>query len=193
MLPLCQGRHVLDEEAYQRGTSVYLPDRAIPMLPEALSNGICSLNPNVDRLTLHLRDGHLAGRAILRYDIYESVINSNERMTYTAVREILVDRDPAQRKRYAALLDEFELMEELMAILRAKRAKRGSIDFDLPEPQIVLDLQGRMTDIIRAERNMAHQIIEEFMLAANETVADTSRRKKRRSSTASMRSRPRKN
>src|SRR5512146_1454205 len=92
-------------------------------------------------------------------------------MTYTAVRQILVDGDPGVRNRYEALLPEFELMAELMEILRAKRAKRGSIDFDLPEPEIVLDLQGRMTEIIRAERNMAHQIIEEFMLAANETVA----------------------
>ena len=95
----------LDEEAYQRGTSVYLPDRAIPMLPEALSNGICSLNPNVDRLTLTCEMDISPEGDILQYDIYESVINSNERMTYTAVREILVDRDPAQRKRYAALLD----------------------------------------------------------------------------------------
>ena len=158
----------LDLEAYQRGTSVYLPDRAIPMLPTPLSNGICSLNPNVDRLTLTCEMDISTAGDVLHYDIYESVINSNERMTYTAVREILVDENPAQRKRYAALLGEFELMAELMAILRAKR---GSIDFDLPEPEIVLDLQGRMTDIIRAERNMAHQIVEEFMLAANETVA----------------------
>ncbi len=162
---------ILDQEAYQRGTSVYLPDRAIPMLPTALSNGICSLNPNVDRLTLTCEMDISREGAIERYDIYESVINSNERMTYTAVREILVDKDPLQRKRYAELLTEFELMEELMAVLRSKRTKRGSIDFDLPEPEIVLDLQGRMTDVIRAERNMAHQIIEEFMLAANETVA----------------------
>ncbi len=168
----------LDEEAYQRATSVYLPDRAIPMLPEALSNGICSLNPNVDRLTFTCEMDVSPEGEILRYDIYESVINSNERMTYTAVREILVDKNPVQRKRYAALLDEFGLMEELMAVLRSKRAKRGSIDFDLPEPQIVLDLQGRMTDIIRAERNMAHQIIEEFMLAANETTARHIERKK---------------
>jgi ribonuclease R len=161
----------LNEEAYQRGTSVYLPDRAIPMLPTALSNGICSLNPNVDRLTLTCEMDISPEGDILKYDIYESVINSNERMTYTAVREILVDKDPLRRKRYAALLPEFELMAELMEVLRSKRSKRGSIDFDLPEPQIVLDLQGRMTDIIRAERNMAHQIIEEFMLAANETVA----------------------
>ncbi|MDA8422969.1 MAG: ribonuclease R [Nitrospiraceae bacterium] len=162
---------LLDEEAYLRGTSVYLPDRVIPMLPMQLSNGICSLNPNVDRLTLTCEMDIAASGDILRYDIYESIINSNERMTYTAVREILVDRNPAQRKRYSALLAEFELMEELMNVLRTKRSKRGSIDFDLPEPEIVLDLQGRMTEIIRAERNMAHQIIEEFMLAANETVA----------------------
>ncbi len=162
---------LLDEEAYLRGTSVYLPDRVIPMLPMQLSNGICSLNPNVDRLTLTCEMDIAASGDILRYDIYESIINSNERMTYTAVREIIVDRDPAQRKRYSALLAEFELMEELMNVLRTKRSKRGSIDFDLPEPEIVLDLQGRMTEIIRAERNMAHQIIEEFMLAANETVA----------------------
>ncbi len=162
---------LLDQEAYQRGTSVYLPDRAIPMLPTALSNGICSLNPAVDRLTLTCEMDLSPQGEVMKYDIYESVIRSDERMTYTAVREILVDKDPAQRKRYAPLLKEFELMEELMRVLKAKRSKRGSIDFDLPEPEIVLDLQGRMSEIIRAERNMAHQIVEEFMLAANETVA----------------------
>jgi ribonuclease R len=162
---------LLDQEAYQRGTSVYLPDRAIPMLPTALSNGICSLNPAVDRLTLTCEMDLSPTGEILKYDIYESVIRSDERMTYTAVREILVDKDAAQRKRYAPILKEFELMEELMQVLKAKRSKRGSIDFDLPEPEIVLDLQGRMSEIIRAERNMAHQIVEEFMLAANETVA----------------------
>jgi len=161
----------LDEEAYQRGTSVYFPDRVIPMLPMQLSNGICSLNPNVDRLSLTCEMDISPAGEILRHEIYESIINSNERMTYTAVREILIDRDPAQLKRYAKLLADFDLMAEVMNILRTKRVKRGSIDFDLPEPEIVLDLQGRMTDIIRAERNIAHQIIEEFMLAANETVA----------------------
>jgi ribonuclease R len=162
---------LLDQEAYRRGTSVYLPDRAIPMLPVELSNGICSLNPRADRLTLTAEMDVDRNGSVVRYDIYESVINSDERMTYTAVKEILVDRDPGLRKRYAALIEEFELMAELMEALRAKRVKRGSIDFDLPEPEIVLNLQGRMTDIVRAERNMAHQIIEEFMLAANETVA----------------------
>ena len=161
----------LDQEAYQRGTSVYLPDRAIPMLPPPLSNGICSLNPGVDRLTLTCEMDISPAGDIIRYDIYESVINSDERMTYTALREILVDRDLEQRKRYHAWLKGFELMAELMEILHIKRTRRGSIDFDLPEPEIVLDLQGRMADIIKAERNMAHQIIEEFMLAANETVA----------------------
>jgi len=162
---------VLDQEAYQRATSVYLPDRAIPMLPTPLSNGICSLNPGVDRLTITCEMDISPAGDIIRYDIYESVIHSSERMTYTALREILVDRDPEQRKRYYDRLKEFELMAELMEILHVKRTKRGSIDFDLPEPEIVLDLQGRMADIIRAERNMAHQIIEEFMLVANETVA----------------------
>jgi ribonuclease R len=162
---------LLDQEAYGRATSVYLPDRVLPMLPLQLSNGICSLNPNVDRLTLTCEMDITPAGSVQRYDIYESVINSNARMTYTAVREILADRDPAQRRAYRSLLAEFELMAELMEILRARRIRRGSIDFDLPEPEIILDLQGRMTDIIRAERNIAHQIIEEFMLAANETVA----------------------
>ena len=161
----------LDQEAYARGTSVYLPDRAIPMLPEALSNGICSLNPKVDRLTLTAEMDIDRNGAVFRYDLYESVIRSDERMTYTAVKQILADRDPILRKRYAPLVPKFELMAELMQAMRAKRVQRGSIDFDLPEPEIVLDLQGQMTDIVRAERNMAHQLVEEFMLAANETVA----------------------
>lgn len=161
----------IDQEAYQRGTSVYLPDRAIPMLPEALSNGICSLNPKEERLTLTCEMDIDPNGTIQRYDLYESVIISNERMTYTDVRRILVDRDSDLRKRYQPLLPHFELMAELMDVLRIRRTRRGSIDFDLPEPEIILDIQGRMTDIIRSERNIAHQIIEEFMLAANETVA----------------------
>ncbi len=162
---------LLDHEAYARGTSVYLPDRAIPMLPEALSNGICSLNPKVDRLTVTAEMDIDRSGEVFRYDLYESVIRSDERMTYTAVKQILADRDPILRKRYAPLVPKFELMAELMEVMRAKRVRRGSIDFDLPEPEIVLDLQGQMTDIVRAERNMAHQLVEEFMLAANETVA----------------------
>lgn len=162
----------LDREACNRGTSVYFPDRAIPMLPERLSNGICSLNPHVDRLTvtcemLFDREGNR-----LDYRLYNSVIKSDERMTYTAVREILVDKDPDRRDRYRVLLDDFALMEELCGRLNAMRRKRGSIDFDLPEPEIILDIQGRTTAIIESERNLAHRIIEECMLAANETVAE---------------------
>ena len=161
----------LDREAYARGTSVYFPDRVLPMFPEKLSNGICSLNPKEDRLTMTAemdfdRDGNR-----VRYKIYDSVIRSNERMTYTAVKKILVDEDPELRERYASLLEDFEIMKDLCGRLRKKRTSRGSIDFDLPEPEIILDLQGKTQDIITAERNLAHQIIEEFMLAANETVA----------------------
>ena len=163
---------MLDQEAYQRGTSVYLPDRAIPMLPEPLSNGICSLNPGVDRLTLTVEIDINRHGVIQEYDIYESVIRSDHRMTYTVVREILVENDPAQKRRFRDFVSAFELMEELMKLLNAQRVKRGSIDFDLPEPELVLDLQGKISDIIRAERNKAHQIVEEFMLAANETVAE---------------------
>lgn len=161
----------LDQEAYLRGTSVYLPDRAIPMLPPELSNGICSLNPGVDRLAMTVEMDILNSGDVTRYDIYESVIRSDARLTYTEVREMIVDKDPGRRRRYAHLLRGLEAMDELMEILRAKRLKRGSLDFDLPEPEIILDLQGRMIDIIRAERNRAHQIIEEFMIAANETIA----------------------
>lgn len=161
----------LDQEAYQRATSVYFPDRVLPMLPPEISNGICSLNPGVDRLAMTVEMLIDKTGDVQKYEIYNSVIRSNERMTYTAVREILVDKDQRQRKRYEAYLPMFEHMDELMEILRAKRTKRGSLDFDLPEPEVVLDMQGRMTDIIRAERNRAHQIIEEFMILANETVA----------------------
>jgi ribonuclease R len=162
----------LDLEARRRATSVYFPDQVVPMFPERLSNGICSLNPKVDRLTLTaemLFDPH--GQR-LEYDIYESVIRSNERMTYTAVKKILVDKDPELCRQYDYLLHDFELMEELCRRLMAVRAKNGSIDFDLPEPEIILDLQGRTTDIIREERHIAHRMIEEFMLAANRTVAE---------------------
>lgn len=161
----------LDQEARARGTSVYLPDRVIPMFPEKLSNGICSLNPKEDRLTMTAemlfdRDGNR-----LNYRIYESVIRSDERMTYTAVKEILEDQDTGLTERYQELVETFRLMKELCLRLRAKRTKRGSIDFDLPEPEIILDLQSKAINIVIAERNIAHQIIEQFMLAANETIA----------------------
>ena len=162
---------LLDLEALNRGTSVYFPDRCIPMLPEVLSNGICSLNPREERLTvtaemLFDRDGEMPEAAF-----YPSVIRSDERLTYTEVKEMLVDGNKDTVARYRPLLDDLRTMEELALRLREKRRRRGSIDFDLPEPEIILDLQGRPESIGRAERNLAHSIIEEFMLAANEAVA----------------------
>jgi ribonuclease R len=161
----------LDQEAYSRGTSVYFPDRAIPMLPEALSNGICSLNPNEDRLTKTVAL-EINGRGeVVGSRFFDSVILSQERMTYTAVRRILVDRDRECLERYRDLVDQFKLMEELALLLYASRKARGNLDFDLPEAEIILDIQGMPENIVRAERNIAHRIIEEFMIAANEAVA----------------------
>jgi len=161
----------LDQEAYSRGTSVYFPDRAIPMLPEALSNGICSLNPNEDRLTktacMEINDKG----GVIRSRFFDSVIRSHERMTYTAVRRILVDKDSECLERYRDLVDQFKLMEELALLINETRRARGNLDFDLPEAEIILDLQGMPENIVRAERNIAHRIIEEFMIAANEAVA----------------------
>ncbi|MBI5746837.1 MAG: ribonuclease R [Nitrospirae bacterium] len=162
----------LDLDAFGRGTSVYFPDAVIPMFPERLSNGICSLNPKVDRLTMTAEMYFDSEGNRTSYKIYDSVIQSNERMTYTAVRQILVDRDQEITKRYKPMIRMFELMEALSRRLYAKRIRRGSLDFDLPEPEIVLDMQGEPVNIIKEERNIAHRIIEEFMLAANETVAE---------------------
>jgi ribonuclease R len=162
----------LDLEARRRGTSVYFPDQVVPMFPERLSNGICSLNPRVDRLTLTAEMLFDPNGQRLEYDIYESVIRSNERMTYTAIKKILIDQDPELGRTYDYLRNDFELMEALCRRLMAVRTHDGSIDFDLPEPEIILDLQGQTTDIIREERHIAHRIIEEFMLAANRTVAE---------------------
>ncbi|MEK6577274.1 MAG: ribonuclease R [Nitrospirota bacterium] len=162
----------LDLDAFGRGTSVYFPDAVIPMFPERLSNGICSLNPKVDRLTMTAEMHFDSEGNRTSYKIYDSVIQSNERMTYTAVRQILVDKDQDIIKRYKPMIRMFELMEALSSRLYAKRIRRGSLDFDLPEPEIVLDMQGEPVNIIREERNIAHRIIEEFMLAANETVAE---------------------
>ena len=162
---------ILDNEAYLRGTSVYFPDRAIPMFPTELSNEICCLHPRVDRLTL---------TAELRYDengerrgvqFYPSVIRSNERLTYTLVRKILVDDEAELKRKFKHLLPSLVLMADLCQELRRRRTERGAIDFDLPEPEVILNLQGETEDIVRAERNLAHQIIEEFMIAANEAVA----------------------
>jgi ribonuclease R len=161
----------LDQEAYARATSVYFPDRAIPMLPEALSNGICSLNPREDRLTKTVAIEYDTQGEVLRSRFFNSIIRSHERMTYTDMRRILVDGDEECRKRYRHLLGEFHLMEELARLIYERRRARGNLDFDLPEAEIILDLQGMPENIVRAERSIAHRIIEEFMIAANEAVA----------------------
>jgi ribonuclease R len=160
----------LDREARLRGTSVYFPDRAVPMLPLELSNGICSLNPHVERLVMSaLMEIDPHGR-VVRYELVPGIMRSTERMTYTAVRDILA-AEAAACQRYAALVPNFKLMEELALLLNRRRVERGSIDFDLPEPLIEFDESGRMVGITRSERNFAHRLIEEFMLAANEAVA----------------------
>ena len=160
----------LDQEARLRGTSVYFPDRAVPMLPLELSTDICSLRPQVDRLVLSCTMEIDHQGEVLRYEINEGVIRSAERMTYTAVNAVL-EGDPATRKRYAPLVESFERMRDLAMILNRKRERRGSIDFDLPEPVIEFDEFGLMKSIARSERNIAHRLIEEFMLSANESVA----------------------
>ena len=160
----------LDREARLRGTSVYFPDRAVPMLPLELSTDICSLRPQVDRLVMScIMEVDHRGE-IVGYEICPGVIRSAERMTYTSVNAVL-EGDESERKRYSALVQNFELMRELQAILNRKRERRGSIDFDLPEPTIEFDELGLMRSITKSERNIAHRIIEEFMLSANECVA----------------------
>jgi ribonuclease R len=163
---------MLDLEARERGTSVYFPDQVIPMFPEKLSNGICSLNPHEDRLTVSVEMKFDANGNRLSYDLYETVIKSNERMTYSVVAKILENDDPVLSQRYHSLVSDFVLMRDLAERLRALRMRSGSIDFDLPEPEIILDLQGQPLDIVREERNVAHRIIEEFMIAANRVVAE---------------------
>ena len=161
----------LDKEAQHRGTSVYFPDQAIPMLPESLSTEICSLKPKQDRLTLSVlieidEKGH-----VCRYCFHESLIRSCERMTYSTVAKILLDHDSQERLHYAALIPDFERMEKLALLLYEKRQRRGSIDFNLPEEELVLNESGVLTNVLKSERNIAHRIIEEFMLLANEVVA----------------------
>jgi ribonuclease R len=160
----------IDNEAVERGTSVYFPDRAVPMLPLELSTEICSLKPQVDRLVLSalLEIDHRGD--VVSQEFTRGVIRSVERMTYTNVH-LLLEGDPGLRERYAPLVQRFELMRDLALILNRKRAKRGSMDFDMPEPLIEFDEFGQMTGVIRAPRNIAHRLIEEFMLAANEAVA----------------------
>ena len=161
----------LDKEAFNRGTSVYLVDRVIPMLPHKLSNGICSLNAGVDRLALSCLMEINSKGEVVDYRIEETVICVKERMTYTSVKKILEDKDPEEISRYESLVPMFCEMEELAAVLRSKRKKRGSIDFDFPETKIILDKEGKPVEIKPYDRNVATKIIEDFMLVANETVA----------------------
>jgi ribonuclease R len=161
----------LDREAYERGTSVYFPERAVHMFPGELATGLCSLNPHVDRLVQScLMEVDRRGR-VVRSEFHDGVINSDERMTYTAVNAILTERDSGLTKQYAALVPMFELMRELFHVLNDARRRRGSIDFDLHEAELIMDEGGMVEDIIALERNVAHRLIEEFMLLANETVA----------------------
>jgi ribonuclease R len=162
----------LDEEALRRGTSVYLVDRVIPMLPHKLSNGICSLNQGEDRLALSCIMDIDENGNVMGHRIAETVINVDRRMTYTAVNAIITDRDEAVMKEYEAFVSMFDQMKELADILREKRKKRGSIDFDFPETKVILDERGKPLEIKPYERNAATKIIEDFMLMANETVAE---------------------
>ncbi len=162
----------IDVEARKRGTSYYFPDRVIPMLPRELSENLCSLLPDEDRLafTAEMEFDRYGKRFGQKF--YPSLIKSNERMTYTQVARILTGEDQALTERYQGLIKDFENMVELASALRGRRMARGSLDFDLPEPEVLLDIQGRPEAIVRAERNIAHILIEEFMVAANEAVAE---------------------
>lgn len=161
----------LDKEAFRRGTSVYFTERALPMLPPHLSSGICSLNPAEDRLCL-TADMEFDGQGrMIDSRFYPSVIHSQARLTYTLVKEMLVAGGPEIITRYPSVYQDLRTMAELCKALRGRRMERGSIDFDLPEPEVILDIQGQIEEIVRAERHIGHQIIEEFMIATNEAVA----------------------
>ncbi|MEK4230589.1 ribonuclease R [Solibacillus sp. FSL H8-0538] len=165
---------VLDLEAYERGTSVYLTDRVIPMIPHRLSNGICSLNPQVDRLTLSCEMIIDGSGQVIKHEIFQSVIKTTERMTYTDVFKILehADENPELMERYASLVPMFKDMAELAQVLRGKRMGRGAIDFDFKESKVLVNEEGWPTDIVLRERTVAERLIEEFMLVANETIAE---------------------
>ena len=167
-----QEHSALDEEAKERGTSVYLVDRVIPMLPHKLSNGICSLNAGENRLALSCIMWIDSKGNVIDHKIAETVIRVDRRMSYTAVKKILADGDEAERKEYEELVPMFERMEVLASLLRKKRFKRGSIDFDFPETKILLDEKGKPVEIKPYDRNVATRMIEDFMLIANETVAE---------------------
>lgn len=167
-----QENSALDKEAAERGTSVYLVDRVIPMIPHKLSNGICSLNPGVDRLTLACEMEISPKGNVERHEIFEAVIRTTERMTYEAVNAILVDEDEALIKQYEDLVPGFQLMATLASVLRYKRNRRGAIDFDFKEAEVLVDENGKAKDIVLRERSVGERLIEEFMLCANETVAE---------------------
>ncbi len=167
-----QENSAIDREALARGTSVYLADRVIPMLPHKLSNGICSLNAGEDRLALSCIMEIDGKGLVVSHEIAETVIHVNERMTYTSVKKILEDQDPEERERYRDLVPMFERMRDLSHILRGRRQRRGSIDFDFPETKMVLDEDGKPLEIRPYDRNIATKLIEDFMLLANETVAE---------------------
>lgn len=162
----------LDADAFERGTSVYFPDRAIPMLPPKLSSGICSLQPDADRLVLSALMEIDAKGKIVGKRFFEGILRSRARLTYTSVARILVDRDPRERERYAPLVPLLETMEELCRLLSQNRYRRGAVDFDLPEADIQFSESGKILRVVPAERNIAHRIVEEFMIVANECVAE---------------------
>ena len=165
-------RAPLDKEAYERGTSIYLVDRVIPMIPHKLSNGLCSLNAHVDRLALTCMMEIDNNGNVCSHEIMESVINVDERMTYTNVKKILVDEDSDLQERYKDFLPMFKEMENLADILRKKRMRRGAIDFDFPETKVILDKDGVPLEMKPYDRNVATRLIEEFMLVCNETIAE---------------------
>ncbi len=162
----------IDKEAFERGNSVYLVDRVIPMIPHRLSNGICSLNPQVDRLTLGCEMEIDNKGEVVGHEIFQSVIKTDERMTYTDVNKILVEKDASVHEQYKPLVPMFENMEKLAEILRGKRMGRGAIDFDFKEAEVLVDDSGKPEDVVLRERSVAERLIEEFMLAANETIAE---------------------
>ncbi|MGO3608377.1 MAG: ribonuclease R [Enterococcus sp.] len=163
---------ILNKEAFERGTSVYLTDRVIPMIPQRLSNGICSLNPQVPRLTMSCEMEIDPSGTIVQHEIFQSVIQTTERMTYSAVNEILEEKKPETLERYQQLVPMFQLMKELHQILEARRIQRGAINFEDREAKILVDPEGRPMDIELRERGVGERLIESFMLAANETVAE---------------------
>jgi ribonuclease R len=162
----------IDEEAYKRGTSVYMPNRVIPMLPKELSNGVCSLNPYEDKLTLSAVMEIDSKGKVLKFEIYESIINSKARLVYDDVSDILENEDESLKKDYNKFLDDFTAMEELCVILEKKREKRGCIDFDFDEAKIILDENDKVVNVEKYERRIDNKIIEEFMIVCNETIAE---------------------